>query len=195
MPSIFTTAVGQIRLISLSWLECLPSLRLGLLSALWKVLERIRALQKTMMIALGLLASCKPSGDISSMKAVSAADGKIAYTIVPVRNFFDQSQTANVQSSPVSATLLQSLTIGAVRCEGATAKIDAVLLEMSLVNTGVTLLRKGSAVYQNNDDGPTLVNRCKLFGSYVGCAASVVSLNPTSHSNRKEDWMFGDSIS
>lgn len=151
----------------------------------------MRALQKTMMMALGLLASCKPSGDISSMKAVSAADGKIAYTIVPVRNFFDQSQTANVQSSPVSATLLQSLTIGAVRCEGATAKIDAVLLEMSLVNTGVTLLRKGSAVYQNNDDGPTLVNRCKLSGSYVGGAASVVSLLTGSPSFAKQAVYLG----
>jgi len=137
------------------------------------------------------LIACKPASDSSKIKAVSNDDGTISYTVVPVRNFFDSHQSAQVSQSPISASLLQSLTVAAVRCESATAKIDAVLLEMTLLSTGSSLLRKGSEIYQNHDDGARLVNRCKITGTHVGGAGSIAALLTGAPSLAKQAFYLG----
>lgn len=138
-----------------------------------------------------LLLACKPSLDSSKVKAVSNSDGTIAFTVVPVRNFFDSSRATQVAKSPISASLLQSLTVANVRCDGKTAKVDAVLLEMTLLASGASLLRKGAELYQSHDDGARLINRCKITGSHVGGSASVSSLLTGSPSLAKQSFYLG----
>jgi hypothetical protein len=142
-------------------------------------------------LSIFLVMACKPTTDSSKIKAVSNDDGTISYTVVPVRNFFDSNQTSQVTQSPISASLLQSLTVAAVRCESATAKIDAVLLEMTLLSTGSSLLRKGSEIYQDHEDGARLVNRCKISGSHLGGAASIAALLTGSPSLAKQAFYLG----